>query len=956
MVEASTAKGSVTGELGPGASNLGAPNPGTRWAGLVLGFAMVAAATLCLIISLLLPVGLMIRSDVIGFPTYYDFDSRHYLSIKLIWLIGWPSLTALAFWLGHRYLAPIGGDWWRQPLWTEPVQTTPSPSTIWVMTALMLATLLAPWLLFGLSSATAVTIADTGEVIAYPWFPFLLAGVASLAAGVIIRKTPDALPSLAIMYIGAALLWPVFGGLPGALGPMDYFHEGEMLVPGAGLLDGQLPWRDLQMIHGPFFDAVRGALGQALFEPSRWGAVAGIHAVLNPLYFITWFWFFAWLARGQVLPAFLATLVVASLDPFVHVRLLLLAPLLLATGWYLTAPSIKRALLMVTIGVLLAIGTPEAVFAPLAVAIVVFAHDVLQPRPRHFAALKPAIMAGVIVGGVALGLLGLLGMLPGMWHHLMEFPRDHDLAGAIPLGRDSRIAMIAGLGAGVLAVIIAASISQIWRLWLARVGGYTLDPRVWVLLVASLFAALYFQKLVNRLDGHVFHVIAGTAPLIGWAVITLTRSLHHRLPPMIARWQPITLLLLVIVALTGPAWIKDQRAHMKARWAAPAPDLVPWRVLSQWQPQVARAPVHEKLGYATAEAEQETALQTWPQLIADYDLADHPVLDMTNRPGLFHYLLGLQPASDFFYISMALRRSSMAQIIDDLGDDITAIMPRARGWDGIPDTVRHYNVTAAVLGRAQPVADAPASVLYRTGTGQPAPSLAAGVVACDWGFAPAYQAPPDGADWQALDITRRQEAEAIRLAGWSLDPTVMQPAIQIRLFRNGEFFANIDVGEDRPDIVTAFGNNPGVLPSGFDRVLTLPPGWVDDLTAQAVMPDGRLVTFNKTHSAYGGFDIFDVVGGGQDVASWDHGNNDETLGGWLRITGTPAGQALTLAPVARSGEWKPAPITVQKPAHHSADRPLYLRLDACPGFIGRRIGLAATDRGDLGDVALAVSR
>ena len=938
----------------PANTNLSSePQAGNRWAALLLLVAMVAAACVCFGLSLLLPVGLDVRSDVIGFPTYYDFDSRHYLTLKKLWLIGWPLLSAVGFWLGYKYLTPIGGAWWQQPVrrYIKPY-IDETPPSLAVMLLLMPATIAAPWMLYLLSEVTTVTLADSGEVVHYRWFPLWLAGLMSLVAGIIIRREPTALPSLSILYISTAMLWPVFGGLPGALGPVDYFHEGEMLVPGAGLLEGLLPWRDLQMIHGPFFDAVRGALGQVVFEPSRWGTVAGIHAILNPLYFITWFVFFAWLARGQVVLAFLATLAVASLDPFVHVRLLFLAPLLLATGWFLTAPSIKRAFLMVGIGVVLAIGTPEAVFAPLAVAVVVVLRDLLEPRPWAFTATKPAVIAGVVLGGLTFALLGAAGMLPGMLHHLLEFSRDHDLAGAIPFGQDTRVFTIGGLGLAVLALIIITLIAQFWTWWQARAEGEALDVRGWVMIAAALFAALYFQKLVNRLDGHVFHVIAASAPVIGWSLMALIQRLQNRLPYPAGEWQPLAILAIIAIAATGPAWIKDQREGMKARWAAPAPDLVPWRVLDQWQPMVASAPRHEKLGYAMPEAEQETALIEWPALIEEYGLAGLPVLDVTNRPGLFFYLLDLKPASDFFYISMALRQSSMELVTDDLTQGFAAIMPRGRGWDGIPDLVRHYDVSAEILERNQPVADAPGSVLYMPEPASGRPALAAGLVACDWGAAPAYLAGPSDPDWQMIDATQRQEAEAVRVAGWSLDPARMQPARLIRLLRNGERFIDIDVGEPRPDVVTAFGRNRNVLRSGFDRVITMPQGMLEEITAEAIMPDGRVVPFSREHSAYGGFDALEVVSGGRDVARWSHGHE---RGGWLRISGAKAGQDFTLAPAAETARWQPQPITFSKPAHLDDERPLYLRLDACPGFMGRGLVLTAADRGELGDVEIAAS-
>lgn len=984
----------------------------SRWQALWFLIGLLGGVALLLPVSWLLSDGLRARTDLIGFPTYFDFDIRRYHHTYWLWLSGLTLATVLVGWLGALKVAPPCG-WWRRPFWPELTGEVRSPARVPLSNGarmvLLVVAMLGPWLLYTLSALTHVTLADDGTVIAYPWFSGWLALGLSFAVGLIGWRWHAAMPALLFLGLGAPVIWLVTGGLPGALGPMDYFHEGEMLVPGWALLHGLLPWRDLHMIHGPWFDALRGALGQWLFEPSRWGGIAGVHAILNPLYFLGWFALFGWLLAapdeacldrvscwfGRVLGALLALLAVACLDPFVHVRLMLYAPMLLALGWYLQGfetgaadrwGQTGRALLLVLAGLLLALGTPEAAFGPIAVALTLLARDLL-PGLRHggdrFAATRHAVIAAVPLGLLTVGLLYAGGMLPGLIQHLTLFSRDHDLAGGIPFGFDPKTRLVLVLLALVIAVTLAALLRSLWRCW----SGAGMRARDWVLLAAALFMLMYGQKVVNRLDGHIFHVAAAAAPLIGWALVAVIRAVQRRLPRFAARWQPLVLVALLAVALSGPGWLAGQRAGMKARWKAPVPDLAIWYKLADWQPVVPHRPVWPKLGYASDTAEHEPQLAFWHDKLTELGLLDvagnpagQPVFDMTNRPGLFHYLLGQPWVGRYFHVSMALRRESMIEIAHDVDRDppALAILPRHPGWDAIPDLVRHYLVTQAVLRDMMPFARTPGTVLFRPHDQVPAAAALDPAVLgnCDWRSAAAYLAPPAGADWQPLDVAQKQEVASVTITGWAVDPAVKRPADQVRILHDGQLFDIVVPARRRPDVVATLGKEQGYLFSGFDRRLVLPNGWFRGLSVEAVMRDGRIVPLTGDWRAEGVLDRMQVYGGrsllevpastlAATVGPVPSAN--ATPGGpWLKVEGLPPGARLSLAPAAGVDSELPLDLYFIKPGHLAAKWPVYLPLGSCPVLadgtgLNRRVmagGLHLWDRDlrPLSGVRLSISR
>ncbi len=223
----------------------------------------------------------------------------------------------------------------------------------WLALAVVALAPLGPMLLAVASARTAVTVLEPAATVAYPWFPVWLAAALALAGWLAAWRlgVARAARPLAMLWTGLPVLWLLTAELPGALGAVDLFHEGEMLVGALALLDGRLPWADLHLIHGPWFDAGRALVGMAVLEPTRWGAVAGLHLIVNPLYLIGLAALFAWLFGWRWPHAALATLLAASLDPLVHVRLILWAPLLAALALLLVRATPARALAVVALGV-----------------------------------------------------------------------------------------------------------------------------------------------------------------------------------------------------------------------------------------------------------------------------------------------------------------------------------------------------------------------------------------------------------------------------------------------------------------------------------------------------------------------------------------------------------------------------------------------------------------------------
>ena len=158
--------------------------------------------------------------------------------------------------------------------------------------------------LIGVSRSTVLTVISTGERVSMDWLPAVvaLAGVlgvllyqffvlrsqwsTSESTGRIFRLERTSVLSVS----GAVLAFLLTAALPGEVGPLDAFHEGESLAAVTSLRFDEWPWQGSLGIHGLLLDYVQPLVGLEVFGDSRWASVAGQEMLLIPLCAVTSWW------------------------------------------------------------------------------------------------------------------------------------------------------------------------------------------------------------------------------------------------------------------------------------------------------------------------------------------------------------------------------------------------------------------------------------------------------------------------------------------------------------------------------------------------------------------------------------------------------------------------------------------------------------------------------------------
>ena len=139
------------------------------------------------------------------------------------------------------------------------------------------------------SAHTEVQILSGNTIHRYSWFPVWL-GVLLTAVllGWILVSLRRAGPAAAaaierrtVLLVAAPVaLFILVAHLPGDLGQLGLFEEGQSVTETILVGHGWLPWRDVVLTHGLLFDVAPTAAGWAVFGDSYWGAVCRQHALL----------------------------------------------------------------------------------------------------------------------------------------------------------------------------------------------------------------------------------------------------------------------------------------------------------------------------------------------------------------------------------------------------------------------------------------------------------------------------------------------------------------------------------------------------------------------------------------------------------------------------------------------------------------------------------------------------
>jgi hypothetical protein len=555
--------------------------------------------------------------------------------------------------------------------------------------------------LLAASRATRVIVASDGSVHAYPWLPAWAAAAAiALLLSVTIARSRRAYGLTAVRRIEAQtillvavpiVLWLYTAGLPLALGWLDSFHIGEFIA-GAWLFHaGAFPWRDLLFIHGLLQDIFTPAAGFKLFGDSVWGGCAGFSMLLIPLWWTTMYFFFVYLFRRNT-PLLLAAATVPVLEAFMdgHSRFAPLPLILLALAALLERATWPRAFLLALALLVSNVLVPELAYAVPACGAALVGFELTQRRRGlGFLANLPRTVRVTAAGSALLAL-----WLANLAHHqaaaafldyYRAFAPGHALTGAMPHLKELRFLVFMFLPPVLVLLAFWYAVAAVRMRWV-------LDVRDWVMAALALVTFLYYPKFLSRADWHVMQAVSPALPLLYYAV--------HKILPLCGMRSRRGL-----VAAGGVAVL----AALSFTWGHVAENLS--RVPANFIRVVPNRPVLDELGWSEPDMASQAA--GWTDLRDFLDAVLDPgdtLFDFTNQPAIYHYLLRRKPATRYYHVSMAIRRSVQLDLVKELErtrpklvvfDTDSGGLPE---WDGVTNEVRHYEVSRYILRRYRPFA------------------------------------------------------------------------------------------------------------------------------------------------------------------------------------------------------------------------------------------------------------
>jgi hypothetical protein len=647
-----------------------------------------------------------------------------------------------------------------------------------------LNSLIAPLALLGVAfvaAATTVTVQSDGTVHRYPWLPLwtaaaATAGVAGWIAICMLRAQSEARVRhverrVVLLLTGSVCIFLLVSTLPGALAPMDMFHEGESLAASRLTRAGYFPWRDLMSIHGVLQDQLSAIPGQLWFQDSRWGSVAGRQVLLGPLSLVFLYLFVA-LVFEQTWP-FVAACAVLMLGRPLYISfpgqprsMNLLAPvadarfifwpLLLLLLW--AALRTRRRWLSTALGATLvaeAFLVPESAYLLIAAGVIVAASDLSSRRrgQRMSSAFGRTLWFLAGAGGLAAAAAVYLqtqGAFTELAFYYLIFGRGHELTGGLQI--HPRAWLADPVFTFTALIPVAAVVLAAGHFSAAILRRRALRPLDWLMGAAALLVFAYYPKFLDRADSvHIFEVYCASVPLLLILVYRIGRAvesqllntpsgawLASRLTPQPVAWA----LLVVVVAWSG--------AGLTARLSqAPA----------NIRAQVAREPgFTPSVGYAN-DALNPNSYSDLKAVLAAYLRPGDWIFDFSNEPALYYYLLEQQPRTRYFHISMAIPEAAQKDLIGELErtrPKLVVFYSDQGGlpqWDGIPNMVRHYDVSQYILDHYSPLLSIDGQVLYADEEARLSPDTASRLalstppitdglpfrgLPCDWGTAPNF--------------------------------------------------------------------------------------------------------------------------------------------------------------------------------------------------------------------------
>ena len=700
-----------------------------------------------------------------------------------------------------------------------------------------------------------------GMVVRYPWLPWwgaALAWVATMAVLVVAarRVSPDRLEAVMVrLVVGSVFVYLVTSQLASQIGPIQGFDDMQS-VTGADLLSrGYFPWRDFLFIHGLFEDGLRSSAGFLLFGHTLWGTNAAIGVLWIPLTWVTVYWIAVWASRGRSAPLLAAVALImwtgAHIVP--SYRWLVLCLVFVLLGEAIRRTSWRWTALMTTALFVEAILVPEASFQVIAVAVALVTSDLAHradgvSRWRALVLTRAFVLSGLVLTVLWCGFLATQQALRPFIDYYLVFGPGHAESGALPIPEFAYRTFII-----CFAVVVGAAAVTMWLTGVALVRGWRLSSRHWVAFAAALATAMYGEKGLGRFDdGHLLQVVTiGLPLLVLWLTLALSAlddAVGRRTqgsggkrksriePTRDLGWfrQPVSVLALALVVIAFPSVQQSARAAPGNNTALVGGGQFP------------------KLGWVTSDAVNKPMLRDLRTIVDTYT-SEGPVFDFTNSPGYFYYLLGEDPPTSYFHISMAVPEFSQDTVIDELEDSRPELVVfdgpfGLPGWDGPHNEVRHYTLSQYLLDGWTPVLRSN-GVLFLVRNDlldelPPPPELSDGpelnrlwfaAPACDFGYTPNFLTSEPVGEKTALDVGAPEPYRRITFRGWAYDLAERRPVRHIVVVAGDVVVATVASSHLRPDVAEALKVR-GASESGFYGAMDTQQG--GELSVYAVYSDG----------------------------------------------------------------------------------------------------------------------
>jgi hypothetical protein len=650
------------------------------------------------------------------------------------------------------------------------------------------------------SSGTTVTVSSDGTLHHYPWFPWWLGGLVTAAVlAIVLRALRGSVSAkrvesrLLLLLVAPVLLFLFVAVLPGGADHMDSFHEGEQLGAAHLTAVGRFPWRDLLFIHGPLGDVLQPLLSIHVFGDTRWGNLAGEAVLSKPAAVVALFLLCAYLFRDNWL--FLVGTQVAILTGWVFTfqvqstRLLFVPVVILLLAALLRRPTWPRGIAFTTVLLAQAVLTPEGSYI-----IPAYLGAVLLYELVHREGFSRTIRCGVTTAALGAGWIVFLTSqhaLDDFIFYYRTFAPGHELTGGltVKLGEGQTPTLFGGHAYYVFAAAapVVLVLLAIWYFAARAPNARAIPVDDWVIGATAVFAGLYYVKFISRTD-HVYQPFEVALPVLFYAiyrVVSATEAWLASRPRSRLPRHTVTLPLLVVLLVGAPTSLLTLTRAVPSHLAAFAPSAPP---VARVGYVLNRAPLFSSVFAAPPKSVGPSLVHDLRAIMGVYVLPGERIFDFTNNPGLFWYLLRLDPATRYYHVSMAVRQETQHDLIRELRRERPTIVVFSSAWlglpfwDGLTNEVRHYDISRYLLDNYRPLLYSHGFLIFARASAhlRPVSDLSGRLVEpaattnlyfrtfpCDWGYAPDF-----------LSIHPRSES------GVTLRPTASRGALAVRVPAN----------------------------------------------------------------------------------------------------------------------------------------------------------------------------